>query len=180
MLPAKFLQRIMPIPESGCWAWMGGRMKNGYGVFSLQLRKTILAHRFAYEALRGPIPHGLQLDHLCRVRCCVNPDHLECVTRRENILRGVSPAAHNARQTHCALGHPLSNDNLIRDDGHRRCLTCRMAYEHKRNLRRYTPKIGRIHRAVKTGRNPPEVEAQRRIVLERSLALTQATDSSIV
>lgn len=78
--------------RDGCWLWQGPRVHNGYGIISIQgsgVKTTIRAHRYAYEALVGPIPEGLQLDHLCRVRRCVNPAHLEPVTARENVRRGV-------------------------------------------------------------------------------------------
>lgn len=83
------------------------------------------AHRVAYEIVKGPIPKGLQIDHLCRVPACINPNHLEAVTAQVNTLRGVSPAAQQARQTHCKRGHELNAVNMVRyGDGHRRCKTC--------------------------------------------------------
>lgn len=115
---------------NGCWLWTGARTRaGGYG----QLRvKTglVLAHRWMYEQVRGPIPQGLTIDHLCRNRTCVNPDHLEPVTIRENILRGAGRCANNARKTHCQAGHPLSGSNLR--NGPRRgreCVTCSRAYQ---------------------------------------------------
>jgi len=81
---------------SGCWGWTGAKTKaeNGYGQFrggegQGRRRKRVVAHRFAYELAVGPVPHGLVLDHVCRNRLCVNPDHLEPVTMRENTARGV-------------------------------------------------------------------------------------------
>jgi hypothetical protein len=79
----------------GCWFWRARIIATGYGSFSLDGRK-VMAHRFAYELLVGPIPEDLELDHLCRVRHCVNPAHLEPVTHRENILRGMRAAAQQA------------------------------------------------------------------------------------
>lgn len=94
------------------------------------------AHRMAYEHFKGPIPDGLYIDHLCRVRCCVNPDHLEAVSNRENILRGVGAGAIHARQKSCPLGHPYTQLKY-----RRRCLVCaRVSY------RKYNAK--RIKRAV--------------------------------
>lgn len=82
-------------------------------------------HRIIYEALHGPIPDGLQIDHLCRNKVCCNPHHLEPVTARENILRSNGQGAVNARKTHCIHGHPLEGDNLVIGlDGARRCLVC--------------------------------------------------------
>lgn len=109
--------RLRAEVERGCWMWSGPRHGEGYG----KTGKNGLAHRVVYEALVGPIPDGMQLDHLCRNTGCVRPDHLEPVTRKENILRGESPHAKNARKTHCPKGHPL--DGTERKG--RNCKTCR-------------------------------------------------------
>lgn len=106
-----------------CWLWQAGRNADGYGTIYADGR-TRAAHRVSYEIHVGPIPEGMTLDHLCRVRHCVNPAHLEPVTNRENILRGTAPTATNARRTHCANGHLLAGRNLILKDGGRRCRTC--------------------------------------------------------
>jgi hypothetical protein len=115
---------ISPEPNSGCWLWTGA-LRDGYGSYTsydagrVPMRKTSNAHRVVYEEFVGPIPAGLQLDHKCRVRCCVNPDHLEPVTQRENILRGEGVAAVRAKQMTCKRGHPLAWDGW-----QRRCLPC--------------------------------------------------------
>jgi hypothetical protein len=107
-----------------CWLWTAFVAKNGYGQFSYD-GKSIKAHRFAYELTVGKIPDGLQIDHRCRVRNCVNPNHLEAVTQRENILRGTAPTAVNARKTHCPSGHEYTEDNtLVKTTGARICRTC--------------------------------------------------------
>ena len=110
----------------GCWIWQGVRV-GGYGQIGKENNGgMVYAHRAAYELIVGPIPDGLTLDHLCRNRACINPDHLEPVTMKENVLRGMSPTAINARKTHCNNGHPLDGDNLsLRKDGGRICLACR-------------------------------------------------------
>ena len=119
----KFLERVEPEPNSGCWLWVGHVNDNGYGLFHVNGR-NVRAHRFAYEHYRGPIPEGLDLDHLCRVRCCVNPDHLEAVTRQVNLLRGIGFAAARAAQTHCIHGHKFTTENTGYDKG-RYCRRCK-------------------------------------------------------
>lgn len=117
-----------------CWEWTGGRQHDGYGWVWTGARPGY-AHRVVYEWLVGPVPEGLELDHLCRNRTCVNPDHLEPVTRRENILRGEGITAQQARQTHCKRGHPLSGDNLYRHGGHRKCRACQRRMAQLRRIR---------------------------------------------
>lgn len=91
------------------------------------MRRVVRAHRLVYELLVGPIPDGLQLDHLCRNRGCVRPDHLEPVTRRTNILRGTGPSAIHARKTQCPHGHPYDRTVTRRGTTERRCSTCENA-----------------------------------------------------
>jgi hypothetical protein len=123
-------------PDTGCWNWQGRTNGVGYGVLTRQ-RKAIYAHRYFYEQRYGAIGEGLQLDHLCRNRLCCNPDHLQPVTARENVRRGVGPSAENARKTHCVHGHPLSGDNLYvaPKSGKRQCQTCRLEAGRRRRAR---------------------------------------------
>lgn len=108
-----------------CWLWTASIRNQGYGVFWPQWRTNVPAHRWAYEQIIGPVPDGLELDHLCRVRNCVNPAHLEPVTHRENMLRGHTFAAANARKSECINGHELSGDNLMPTRANeRRCRQC--------------------------------------------------------
>jgi hypothetical protein len=110
-----------------CWNWTGAIAGAGYGrVYFRKPRPPVYAHRFAYEQLVGSIPAGLEIDHLCRNRICVNPEHMEPTTHRTNVLRGTSPWAENAQKTECLRGHPLSGSNLYLhpSNGSRACRTC--------------------------------------------------------
>lgn len=103
--------------RDGCWEWLGDHSPNGYPYTVREKQgenkgKRRGAHRVAYEYLKGSIPEGFDLDHLCRNRGCVNPDHLEPVTRRENLLRGKTIPAHNIKKTHCPRGHSYEGVNL--------------------------------------------------------------------
>ncbi len=109
-----------------CWLWTGAtRGSRGYGDFALDTKHNVRAHRWAYEFCTGPIPADLEPDHLCRVRHCVNPDHLEAVTHRENTLRGIGWAGTHARKTHCIHGHSFDEENTIRVPNGRECRECR-------------------------------------------------------
>ena len=122
------------VDKSGdCWVWTAGKSRDGYGNFKRD-GKDLKAHRVAYELVRGSIPTGLDLDHLCRVRACVNPDHLEPVTRRENIMRGAGYTAEQARKTACKRGHEFTAENTYAWRGGRICRTCRKAYSSQRYL----------------------------------------------
>lgn len=117
------LTRFVVDHVTGCHLWQGHIDKAGYGkVF----RNS--AHRACYVAAKGPVPAGLHLDHLCRTPRCVNPEHLEPVTNKVNILRGVSFSAVNARKTHCSNGHPFDDANTYSPPrGGRTCRACNLA-----------------------------------------------------
>ena|SRR5215831_11213550 len=118
----------LPDKENSCWEWAGKPKSNGYGSITIK-RKPHIAHRVIYEFSIGKIQDGMELDHLCRNRICVNPNHLEPVTHLENMLRGVGIVAVASRKTHCPKGHPLSGDNLhpyYLKRGHRQCKICHM------------------------------------------------------
>lgn len=124
------IEERIQVDEQGCWLWPK-IMANGYGQISVGAQ-TLLAHRAAYEVWKGPITSGLEVDHLCNVRRCVNPEHLLAVPPLENKLRSDSIAMRNRHKTHCVRGHPFSGDNLRlerRPDGgvRRVCRTCAIA-----------------------------------------------------
>jgi hypothetical protein len=111
--------------EGACMEWMGERAKKGYGRVWVGGRR-VYAHRHAYEIARGPIPHGLVIDHVCNNPPCVNPSHLRVVSVRFNTLRGIGPSAVAARKVACPRGHPYEAPHLeVRKDGSRVCRTCR-------------------------------------------------------
>jgi hypothetical protein len=117
--------------------WQAGTNGVGYGLFhpyTTTTNKKVYAHRWSYERRFGKIPDGLHLDHLCRNTICVNPDHLEAVTPAENIRRGISSPAKNARKKVCQNGHSLSDENLYVSptNGYRNCRNCARAAEHAR------------------------------------------------
>lgn len=115
---------VLPEPNSGCWLWVGALNGGGYGNTQVRGAST-RAHRLAWELAKGAIPPGLELDHKCRVRCCVNPDHLEPVPHRENILRGKTVPARNFAKSECPAGHKYDGRNAaINGRGHRRCREC--------------------------------------------------------
>lgn len=124
-IEGRFFDKVVKTKK--CWIWTAGKTSGGYGTFCTKegKYKPIGAHRFSYELANGKIPKGFDIDHLCRVRECVNPKHLEAVTRRENLIRGFGFAAANAKKTRCIRGHAFNEKNtLIRKNGTRRCRVC--------------------------------------------------------
>lgn len=122
----RFFEKVDLNGPDGCWLWTAGTSSDGYGGFMSSTGRVVRAHRWAYEHLVGSIPEGLDLDHLCRVRRCVNPAHLEPVTRLENTLRGLG----HGSEMHCPHGHPYDDENTYVYAGRRACRTCRI--EHRR------------------------------------------------
>ena len=131
-------RHIERIPITGCWLWVGRTDRGGYGKYGAN---GLGAHRIVYEKLKGKIPEGLVLDHLCRVRCCVNPDHLEPVSIAENNRRSAAYVydigAINRGVKNCKRGHEFTPENTkILKQGWRQCITCKKMLDKRRNKRK--------------------------------------------
>lgn len=123
-LPLRFWNKCIPEPMSGCWLWIAGKTTAGYAHYGIATNTMRYGHRVSYEALVGPIPSGLTIDHKCRVRCCVNPMHLEPVTNQVNSLRGIGPTAVNAAKQACPK---CGGEYRLDKRGARYCAECRRA-----------------------------------------------------
>ena len=142
--------RLVQIECGGCWLWFGSKTEDGYALYGPHGRR---AHRWVYERFRAPIPETMQVDHLCRVRHCVNPWHLEAVTSRENTLRGNTITGLNAQKTQCLQGHPLAGENLYLYKGKRACKTCRLNHTRaQQQKRREDPEVLAAFRLVDNAR----------------------------
>jgi hypothetical protein len=124
------------VSENGCWFWVKALDRDGYAKFRGPGGIT-RAHRFSFEYFVGPIPDGLTIDHLCRVRRCVYPGHLEAVPMGVNNQRGISPSALNARKEQCLRGHPFDESNTYRfPDGRRGCRACMKMHRRLHRLKK--------------------------------------------
>lgn len=123
-LRERLYEKISPEPNSGCWLWLGCTNHLGYATI-WHNKQMVVAHRILYELESGMVPKGLELDHLCRTRCCVNPAHLEAVTHRENVMRGLVHTQIRTKSTHCRRGHLLTGKNVYVYKGKNLCVVCR-------------------------------------------------------
>jgi hypothetical protein len=122
-LRERLLSRLIIDPDTGCLLWTGTKNRQGYGLIKSGGRR-LMAHRVMYELFAEPIPDGLQIDHLCRVKACANVAHLEAVTCRENLMRAPTLQAANAAKTHCDQNHEFTSENTrVRPEG-RQCRAC--------------------------------------------------------
>lgn len=136
-LSSQLSSKISVNADTGCWEWTAGRDSYGYAKVKVRGFRTRKAHRVIYEILVGPIPEGLTLDHLCRIRHCVRPSHLEPVTRRENVMRGHHPAVVAHVTGICVAGlHDITGDGAYVDPmtGRRRCRQCHREWRRVRTL----------------------------------------------
>lgn len=145
--------KLNHVIEGECWRWTGAHVPNGYGQIQANGRPRGV-HRLAYEAWVGPIPDGLEVDHLCRVRDCINPAHLEAVTHLENLRRGRTIVARQIAKTECPQGHPYDEGNTIkRSRGVRICRACHNARSaaYKRKKRALAAQRRAIARQINGG-----------------------------
>ena len=139
-LPKTFWDKVVLCEVNGCWLWTGRDNGKGYCTFKLNGNNEY-CHRFSYTIFVGPIAEGLEIDHLCRVRRCCNPSHLEAVTPAVNQSRSLLGARANAgmyqkSKTHCPQGHAYTAENTYIWNGFRQCNTCRLALKNKEKLAR--------------------------------------------
>lgn len=140
----RIMEKVSPEPNSGCWLWMASLDGHGYGQIMLPNNKVRRAHRELYQCVKGEVAKNLDLDHLCRNRACVNPDHLEPVTRSVNLRRGLGPQKTkewHAKQMGCVNGHKYEAGSYFvyfhakRNRSYRVCKICASAAQAAYKLR---------------------------------------------
>jgi hypothetical protein len=134
-LEERLFGRSIPEPNSGCIFWLGAVQSKGYGNI-FHDGKVKYTHRVSYELAHGPIPDGMEIDHKCRVRCCINPDHLHVVTHNENIRLSVERKGQAAERTVCPSGHSLTGDNRKVYAGVVVCRTCRIEWKRRWRIKK--------------------------------------------
>jgi hypothetical protein len=130
--PIERFRKYIEVAENGCWNWTGHRDTKGYGSFSLPggAGHSVYAHRWSYQYFVGPVPEGMEVGHKCGNRGCVNPQHLQAMSHRENLFDSMTSARRNAEKTHCVQGHEYLEHNTIRTpEGHRACKECKRLYQ---------------------------------------------------
>lgn len=176
-LPAQFRSRINIDPSTGCWLWTGAQSGPGYGSVVHEGRNTT-PHRAVYRILRGEIPEGLELDHLCRNRLCCNPEHLEAVTHKENLHRSphfvnggwdwVRDPSKRTRGTHCRKGHERTSENAyIGKNGQWKCRVCLREWKAERRARR-PARVESLNNADRLP--PPNLEERARLRVDAGTA----------
>jgi hypothetical protein len=162
----RFMSHVRVLPN-GCWEWVG-YLTNGYGSFRID-GKNVRMPRAAWLIQRGQIPEGLEPDHLCRYRPCVNTDHMELVTHAENVRRGISGMVNGARErakTHCPRGHEYTPENTRILGGGRKCLECRPILEARRTRKKIKGVLytvlpdGTLRAPTPRGKRPERPDAQ--------------------
>ena len=154
----RFMRKVNKLPN-GCWFWTAAKDKKGYGRFSIITGQTRTADSAAWLLFRGPLNAGLETDHVCRNTRCVNPEHLEAVTHKVNVLRGMSPCAINARKERCIRGHKLEPPNIyvIKNGPKAGSIHCNVCQNIVRNLRKISyPGQDYFHRYNANIRNAEE------------------------
>ncbi len=152
----RFMRLVCPEPMSGCWLWLGlsNNFEGGDGYARFHQNRILrYAHVISYELHVGPVPEGLELDHLCRVSCCVNPKHLEPVTHQVNCQRAPeiwkAMTARQTSKTHCPSGHEYTPENTRRRGNGRYCKACAVIHESKRDRKEYFAALYRKRKAAK-------------------------------
>lgn len=135
-LEERFWEKVIVKGEDDCWEWIGAKRRKGYGAINID-GKYPSSHRVSYEMQYGKIPENQVIDHLCRNPACVNPNHLEAVSQKENLARGIGISAINAAKTHCPKGHEYTPENTnISKKNQRSCRICQLEYLRKYNARK--------------------------------------------
>ena len=134
----RFWAKVDKRSPAECWPWTASKFPNGYGHFHAHKGIGMGAHRFSFAIANGEIEKGLVVDHICNRPDCVNPDHLQAISQRENVLRGSGLSAMNATKSACKMGHPFDEKNTYRFAGKRECRMCRSAAAKRCRQRKVT------------------------------------------